>query len=344
MYGALFSTVALRFDPERAHHVAGTLIRVAGAVPPLRWVLERTFGRPHGQGVELFGRHLRSRFALAAGFDKDATMVAGLAALGFAAVEIGTVTAVAQPGNPRPRLFRVTAQRALLNRMGFNNGGAEAVARRLHRLRSTRHGRALVVGANIGKSKVTAAADAVADYRASARALAPYVDYVVVNVSSPNTPGLRDLQAVDALRPILVAVLAESGRVAHRDVPVLVKIAPDLADDDVRAIARLARELGLEGVVAANTTIRHDVGVGGLSGPPLLTRGLEVVRLARAELGPGGTVIGVGGVSDARDAAAYLDAGADLVQAYTGLIYDGPAWPGRVGRALADATDAGRRQ
>ena len=205
-------------------------------------------------------------------------------------------------------------------------------------LRSTRAGRAVFVGANIGKSKVTPASEAAGDYATSASLLAPLADYLVVNVSSPNTPGLRDLQSVDALRPILVAVREAADRsteaAGRPRTPLLVKIAPDLADDDIDAVADLALELGLDGVVAVNTTIQHDLGDGGLSGRPLLARGLEVVRRLRARLGSGPVIIGAGGITEARDARAYLDAGADLTQGYTGFIYEGPLWASRINREL----------
>jgi dihydroorotate dehydrogenase len=289
--------------------------------------------------VQVLGRTFPSRFGLAAGFDKNAVGVPGLTMLGFGHVEIGTVTAFAQPGNEAPRLWRHIPDRALRNRMGFNNEGAVAVARRLRALRSTPSGRALVVGVNIGKTKVTPAADAADDYATSAGHLAPYADYLVVNVSSPNTPGLRDLQSVDALRPILQAVRAaadESAAAAGRPrVPLLVKIAPDLADADVDAVADLAVELGLDGMVAVNTTISHDLGPGGLSGPPLLDRGLVVVSRLRHRLGTGPVIIGVGGISTPADARAYLAAGADLIQGYTGFIYEGPFWASRIVKALA---------
>src|SRR5699024_7738704 len=284
---------------------------------------------------ELFGRPVAGPLGLAAGFDKDAHLAAGLDALGFAFIEVGTFTAQAQPGNDRPRLQRVIERSALVNRMGFNNRGALPAARRLRRLRHTPHGRRMVLGANIGKTKVTPAAAAVEDYVASARAVAPYVDYLVVNVSSPNTPGLRDLQRAEALRPILTAVRAAAAASAAREVPVLVKIAPDLADADVDAVARLVGELGLAGVVAANTTIAHDYGPGGLSGAPLLDRGVELVGRVRRILGPDPVIIGVGGIFTAAHAQRYLDAGATVVQAYTAFIYHGPAWPGRVNRALS---------
>lgn len=258
--------------------------------------------------------------------------------LGFGFVEIGTVTAVAQPGNDKPRVWRELDDQALRNRMGFNNVGAAQVARILSRLRSTRRGRAVFLGVNIGKSKVTPAQEAPADYATSAALLAPYADYLVVNVSSPNTPGLRDLQAVESLRPILQATkdAAQRAREAHGlpSVPLLVKIAPDLADDDVIRVARLASELDLAGVVAVNTTINHDRGPGGLSGPPERQRGVEVVRMLRTELGEGPMIMGVGGISTPADAHAYFDAGATLVQGYTGFVYHGPLWAARMNKAL----------
>ena len=211
----------------------------------------------------------------------------------------------------------------------------DEAARRLRALRSTVRGRSIVVGANIGKTKAVALDDAVEDYRYSASRVARWVDYLVVNVSSPNTPGLRDLQNVKALRPILAAVREAADAAAHRHVPLLVKIAPDLADEDIDAVADLVLKMGLDGVVATNTTVDHDLGEGGLSGAPLLPRSLEVVRRLRSRLGEGPTIIGVGGISSIMDAELMLDAGADLLQAYTAFIYNGPAWPGRINRALA---------
>ena len=336
LYDALFRFGFTRMDPEDAHHLAARAIELAGAIAPVRGVLATTFGRSaRGDGeITMFGRHLSGRLGAAAGFDKDARMVRGLVALGFSHVEIGTVTAHAQPGNDKPRLFRIIPDRALVNRMGFNNVGSAAVAARLRTLRSTRHGRGLVVGVNIGKTKVTPAELAPQDYATSATRLAPFADYLVVNVSSPNTPGLRDLQSVDALRPILVATQQAADAACRRRVPVLVKIAPDLADEDVRAVGELVLELDLAGVVATNTTIAHDHGAGGLSGRPLAGRAREVVRLVRTVIGTEKAIIGVGGVTSAKDADALIDAGADLVQGYTAFIYEGPGWPGRVTRGM----------
>jgi dihydroorotate dehydrogenase len=339
VYGLLFRQVFTRLDPEQAHHLAFRAIRVAAQVPVVNGVLRSVFATPPAGAVRVLGRTFPSPFGVAAGFDKNAVGVPGLTMLGFGFVEVGTVTAWPQPGNEAPRLWRVLDRRALRNRMGFNNEGAVAVAERLRRLRSTPRGRSYVVGVNIGKTKVTPPEDAADDYATSAGHLAPYADYLVVNVSSPNTPGLRDLQSVDALRPILQAARAaadESAAAAGRPrVPLLVKIAPDLADADVDAVADLVTELGLDGVVAVNTTIAHDLGEGGLSGPPVLERGLAVVARLRQRLGQGPVVMGVGGITTPADARAYLAAGADLVQGYTGFIYEGPFWPARIGRALA---------
>lgn len=339
VYRLLFDLVFRRMDPERAHEVAFRLIRVVAQVPLLRGAVHRLFRASDDGAVEVWGRRFPSRFGLAAGFDKNAVGVSGLTMLGFGFVEVGTVTAHGQPGNEPPRLWRVLEQRALRNRMGFNNEGSAAVADRLRHLRATPAGRRLVVGVNIGKTKVTPAEQAPADYATSAGRLAPYADYLVVNVSSPNTPGLRDLQSVEALRPILEAtrVAADEATAAagHAPVPLLVKIAPDLSDDDVDAVAELAAELGLDGIVAVNTTIGHDLGPGGLSGPPVLARGLDVVARLRNQLGPDAVIIGVGGITTPADAREYVAVGATLVQGYTGLIYEGPAYASRIARALA---------
>jgi len=341
LYGLLFRRLLVRVDPERAHELALGAIRCVAATPVLSHVVRATLGRRPATPVGTpFGHDVPGVLGLAAGMDKDATTVLGMDMLGFGHVEVGTITAHPQPGNDRPRLWRHPEQRALRNRMGFNNAGAEAAAERLRRLRSTRRGRSVVVGVNIGKSRVTPVEDAVADYAASARLLARWADYLTVNVSSPNTPGLRDLQAVDSLRPILTAVQDEADRAAGRRVPVLVKVAPDLDDDDVLAVADLVTELSLAGVVATNTTTAHEHGPGGLSGPPVHARAVEVVRLLRRRLGQGPVVIGVGGIDDVAGARAMLAAGADLLQAYTGFVYGGPTWPGSLNRALAGA---GRR-
>ncbi|MFI2294805.1 quinone-dependent dihydroorotate dehydrogenase [Isoptericola sp. NPDC019571] len=343
-YTLLFNGVFRRMDPERAHELAFGAISLAGRVPVLRDVVQGALAPYLGRGsggpgsIEVLGRTVPAPFGLAGGFDKNARAIRGLTMLGFGFVEIGTVTPRPQPGNEAPRMWRELDVRGIRNRMGFNNDGAPAAAARLRELRATPAGRAVVVGANIGKNKTTSAEAAADDYAACARELAPWADYLVVNVSSPNTPGLRDLQTTAELRPILTAARAAADEATAaagtRRVPLLVKIAPDLADADVDAVAGLVTELGLDGVVAVNTTIGHDRGPGGLSGPPLLERGLQVVARLRERLGPDPAIIGVGGISSADDVRAYLRAGADLTQGYTSFIYSGPFWPSRVNRAL----------
>jgi len=343
MYQLLFRLVLRRLPAETAHRAAFALIRVAGAAGAAgllrRWLGPRDpVLRVHALGLEFPGP-----LGLAAGFDKDARATAGLGALGFGFTEVGTVTARAQPGNPRPRMFRLPADRALVNRMGFNNDGAAAAAERLRR----RPRGGPVVGVNIGKTKAVPEQEAAADYAASARAVADVADYVVVNVSSPNTPGLRDLQEVDRLRPVLAAVREALDTAAgSRRVPLLVKIAPDLAGPDVDAIADLAVELGLDGIIATNTTVSRDglassaaevsaAGAGGLSGPPLRAPALAVLRRLRERSGDRLVLIAAGGIQTPDDAWERLAAGATLVQAYTGFIYGGPLWPRRMNAGLA---------
>ena len=328
-YRFLFRVFFTRLDPERIHHLVASGLRFAATLG-----LTRSFRltRQQIEPRQAFGLEFDGAFGLAAGFDKNAVLVRPLGDLGFSHIEIGTVTALAQPGNPKPRLFRLTADRALINRMGFNNDGAEVVAARLGKLRAKYGSELPIIGVNLGKSKVTAPEDAAEDYRKSAKLLAPFADYIAVNVSSPNTPGLRDLQAVSALRPILVAVMGES-----LGLPVLVKIAPDLSNDDILAVADLALELGLAGVIATNTTISRTglitdsgrleaIGAGGLSGAPLKTRSLEVLKLLKAHVGDRLAIVSVGGVETKADLQERLSAGATLVQGYTGFIYQGPLW------------------
>ncbi|GAA0405912.1 quinone-dependent dihydroorotate dehydrogenase [Microbispora corallina] len=331
MYRIVFTQVLSRFDAEAVHHLTIRALRLLGLLPFVTRRLHRLLApREESLRVTAFGVHFPGPFGLAAGFDKDARCVAPLAAFGFGHVEVGTITAHAQPGNPRPRLFRLPESRAVINRMGFNNAGAAEAARRLRRPR----GVPAVVGVNIGKTKVVPESEAVDDYVTSARLLAPLADYLVVNVSSPNTPGLRDLQAVDRLRPLLAAVKEAAGRT-----PLLVKIAPDLADEDVDAVAELAADLGLAGIIATNTTISREgvasTEAGGLSGRPLKARSLEVLRRLHRKAGDRLTLVSVGGVEDVDDVWERLLAGATLVQGYTGLIYEGPLWPSRINRALA---------
>jgi len=326
MYRFLFNVFLRRLDPEFAHHLGA-------------WTLKAMFAlrltRPSaGQEVVVAGIKFPNRIGMAAGFDKDAKLVRQLHALGFGHVEIGTVTAQAQPGNPRPRLFRIPKHRALINRMGFNNEGADAIAARLAALRAS-GAKLPVIGVNIGKTKVVELGDAAADYRYSAEKLAPYADYLAVNVSSPNTPGLRELQQLVSLRPILQAVVEHSG-----GKPVFVKIAPDVTNEEAIEIAQLSKELGLAGVIANNTTISRD-GIdsqiakepGGLSGPVLAERSKELLKVLRSKLPKEMVIISVGGIETAADVRERLELGADLVQGYTGFVYFGPFWAKSLTRA-----------
>jgi dihydroorotate dehydrogenase len=349
MYRLLYWLVLSRLPAEGTHRVSFALLRALIAVPGMRGLVARLCApRDPVLRVRAFGRELPGPLGLAAGFDKDAKGTRALLAVGFGFVEVGTVTAEAQPGNPKPRLFRLPRDRALVNRMGFNNDGAAAAARRLARRAPG------AIGVNIGKTKLVAEDQAVADFTRSAEALAPLADYLVVNVSSPNTPGLRDLQAVDKLKPLLTAVRGACDLASPmRRVPLLVKIAPDLADADIDAIADLALELGLDGIIATNTTIARTglrtaergvaaLGAGGLSGAPLKARALDVLRRLRARVGTRLVLVAAGGIESADDAWARIRAGATLVQAYTGFIYGGPLWPRRVHRELATLVRAAR--
>lgn len=353
-YGALFQHVLRRLDPEFAHRLAVRALGLARSLPGGSRLLRTVFRVPsplsRRDTLRVLGADHPSPLGLAAGFDKDGEVPLAMLDLGFGHVEVGTVTARAQPGNPRPRSFRLVEDRALVNRMGFNNHGAAALAKNLASARRTERGQRAVIGVNIGKSKATALDDAADDYRYSAHLLAPYATYLAINVSSPNTPGLRNLQSVDSLRPILDAVLEEASAAARRmgrEIPVLVKIAPDLHDDDVLAIARLVQEVGLAGVIATNTTVSRPeqlltspdriarIGAGGLSGPVLAERSIEILRLLRSALPQDAVIISCGGVTTAEDVRARREAGADLVQGFTAFIYEGPGWPGRIARELA---------
>jgi dihydroorotate dehydrogenase len=338
MYRLLFRFVLSRFDPEDAHHLAFTVIRLLPRIGI--GSLVRALTRPAAAlSVHTLGLDFDSPFGVAAGFDKDGKAVRGLWQLGFSHIEVGTITAIPQPGNDRPRLFRLIADRAVVNRMGFNNAGAADAAPRLERERARRI--RPIIGANIGKSRIVDVDDATADYLVSARLLAPVVDYLAVNVSSPNTPGLRGLQELEKLSPLLAAVKSAAG-----STPVLVKIAPDLSDEEVRKVSALVVELGLSGIIATNTTLSREglvtapsvieaAGSGGLSGAPLAGRSLAVLRVIRSVVPAELCVISVGGVDTGADVAERLAAGATLVQGYTAFLYRGPFWAASVNRALA---------
>jgi dihydroorotate dehydrogenase len=336
LYKALFKLVFSKLDPEQAHYLGMFVIRILGLTGLAKLSQLGVTTKP----VQAFGLEFSSPFGIAAGFDKNAMAVKELGQLGFSHVEIGTVTRYPQSGNPKPRLFRLVKDQALINRMGFNNDGADQVASRLAKLRAS-VAKLPIIGVNIGKSKITELVDAVSDYEYSTKALAPVADYIAVNVSSPNTPGLRSLQDVDQLEPILAAVSREAlGK------PVLVKIAPDLEDSAVIEVAALVKKLGLAGVIATNTTVSREglvapmeqvdsYGAGGLSGPVLEARAKEVLVLLRKELGPQFAVISVGGVVSSEDVLERLTLGADLVQGYTGFVYQGPLWARKINASLA---------
>ncbi|CAM2875608.1 quinone-dependent dihydroorotate dehydrogenase [Prescottella defluvii] len=332
----LLLRLMFRVPPERIHHLAFAAMRLVTRFAPIRALVAKVLVVDDpALRTTAFGVDFPAPVGLAAGFDKDATGVDAWGPLGFGFAEVGTVTAQAQPGNPAPRLFRLPDDRALVNRMGFNNHGAGHAANHL------RHRRGDVpIGANIGKTKIVPAEEAAGDYTASARLLGPLADFLVVNVSSPNTPGLRDLQAVESLRPLLQAVLDT----VH--IPVLVKIAPDLSDEDVDAVADLAVELGLAGIVATNTTISRaglrtpqsridEIGAGGLSGAPVARRSLEVLRRLHARVGGKLVLISVGGIETVDQAWERILAGATLVQGYTGFIYGGPFYARKLHKGLA---------
>jgi dihydroorotate dehydrogenase len=327
--------------PEQAHALALTALQRAHSLG-----LIRNPAPDPRTSVTLLGLRFPNRIGLAAGFDKNGRYIDALGALGFGFVEVGTVTPRAQPGQPRPRLFRVSAAHALINRMGFPNDGAAAVAARLSRRRF-----AGVCGVNIGKNAATPLAAAVDDYLECFRIVAPHADYVAINVSSPNTEGLRQLQEPDQLQPI-VSALIEARRQLHattgRRVPVLVKVSPDLAPAELVSSARLACEQGIDGIIATNTTLnrsgvaqRWRAQAGGLSGGPLRTLALQAVQLLRAALGSGVPIVAAGGIMSARHAQEALSAGADLVQVYTGLIYRGPRLVQEIAQGCANGAGAG---
>jgi dihydroorotate dehydrogenase len=328
LYTILARPLLFRLAPEAAHEVSMAMLGLAASV------LGRHVSAPKGRAVECFGVRFPNAVGLAAGMDKNATALPAWPLMGFGFVEIGTVTARAQPGNPKPRVFRLPRQRALINRLGFNNEGAAAVAERLARWKAAGRWPRVPVGINLGKSRVTPLEQAAEDYAESFRVLRGHGDYFVVNVSSPNTPGLRDLQAVDQLCGILRALRREN----TEGKPVLVKIAPDLAEEDLDAVVAAGEEEGVAGWIATNTTVDHSSvpaccdEQGGLSGEPLRERSTRVVRRVAARATR--PVIGVGGVSGADSAREKLSAGAALVQLYTGLVYQGPGLPRRIVRGL----------
>ncbi|CAA9328289.1 MAG: Dihydroorotate dehydrogenase (quinone) [uncultured Gemmatimonadetes bacterium] len=334
----LLRPLLFNLEPEQAHHAGVAALNGALGTAAARDAARALYGvRDRRLEVERFGIRFPNPVGLAAGFDKSAESFNALGALGFGHVEVGTVTALAQPGNPRPRLFRLPEDEALLNRMGFNNPGAEAVAARLARVRAEP-----VLGINIGKSKAAPLADATADYLRSFDLLAPFARYVAINVSSPNTPGLRTLQDAGPLRELLRALRARERARGGAPVPLLLKIAPDLTDPQVDEAATIALEEGMSGIIATNTTILRDglrtavdaLGAGGISGAPVRKRARAVVARIFHQTGGRIPIVGVGGILDAADAWKMILAGASLVQVWTGFIYRGPGIARDINRGL----------
>jgi dihydroorotate dehydrogenase len=339
IYQAFFRLILRRFSAEDAHMLASRALGIPNRIRLVRRVLRRLLGpRDPVLRVQAFGMTFPSPLGVAAGMDKDATWFEGLGAIGFGFVEIGTVTPHQQDGNPEPAIERFVAERALMNWQGFPSGGADAVACRL----DSRSGET-IVGVNIGKARETTLDQAPADYRYAISRLAQFADYLVLNVSSPNTPDLRSMQAADRLQTLVEQARAEllSLRI---DVPLLVKIAPDMSDDELDQIADVCLALGVDGLIAVNTTIdraglmsrlRDPTEPAGVSGAPLKPRAVEVLRRLRARVGDSLVLVSVGGIETADDAWVRILAGATLVQAHTGFVYGGPLWPHRLNRELA---------
>ncbi|MEQ9404737.1 MAG: quinone-dependent dihydroorotate dehydrogenase [Cyclobacteriaceae bacterium] len=327
------------FSPELAHHFTTRMLRIALKMPLGKVLINKAFNFDHPKlRTELFGLTFKNPVGLAAGFDKNAELIDDFSNLGFGFIEIGTLTPKSQPGNEQPRLFRLKKDRALINRMGFNNGGAEAAVGRLKKRKST-----LIIGGNIGKNKVTSNENAVDDYLICFNSLFDHVDYFVVNVSSPNTPGLRELQEKEPLRNLLQTLISENEK-KERQKPILLKIAPDLTPSQLDDILELTSELNLDGLIVSNTTIDRnglktsdavlrEIGAGGLSGAPVLEKSNDVLKYIRKN-NSDVPVIAVGGIMSPEDALNKLDAGANLIQIYTGLVYEGPTLIKRINKAL----------
>ncbi|NNK86717.1 MAG: quinone-dependent dihydroorotate dehydrogenase [Flavobacteriaceae bacterium] len=335
MYKLLIRPLLFLFDPEGVHHFTFFLIRFLFRIPGVSAIFRSLYLiRDKRLERELFGLKFRNPVGLAAGFDKDAKLFRELYGLGFGFIEIGTLTPKPQPGNPKKRLFRLRADSAIINRMGFNNGGVEEA---LHRLKKNKD---VLIGGNIGKNKITPNESAMNDYRICFNALFDYVDYFVVNVSSPNTPNLRALQDKEPLTELLLN-LQEENRKHHKMKPILLKIAPDLTDGQLVDIIDIVNDTGIQGVIATNTTVSREGlksvnrdEVGGLSGKPLTDRSTEVIRFLSTKSNKAFPIIGVGGIHSEQDALDKLEAGADLLQLYTGFVYEGPGLIKRINKAI----------
>lgn len=332
------------FDPEKIHYFTARSIRFALAIPGMKWIWTKLYrvDDPRLQRT-VFGITFPNPVGLAAGFDKNATMFNDLAYCGFGFIEIGTLTPVGQSGNEKPRLFRLKEDQAIINRMGFNNDGVDQAIEHLKRRKTS-----VIIGGNIGKNKVTPNEEATDDYVKAFEALFPYVDYFVVNVSSPNTPNLRALQEKEPLTALLRSLQVLNAAKPQRK-PILLKIAPDLTNEQLDDIISIVQEVQLDGVIATNTTISREglrtpavkveaIGAGGVSGKPVTARSTEVIRYLSEKSGKAFPIVGVGGIHSAEDALEKLDAGADLVQLYTGFIYEGPALVKRINKAVLART------
>ncbi|HWA33221.1 MAG TPA: quinone-dependent dihydroorotate dehydrogenase [Cyclobacteriaceae bacterium] len=340
MYKLFIRPLLFLVAPETIHHFTFRFIRIISFVPGLNALLKRSFTiEDPSLERKLLGLTFKNPVGLAAGFDKDALLIDGLATFGFGFIEIGTLTPKPQDGNPRPRLFRLPQDQALINRMGFNNRGVAAAVGRLKKRSSS-----ILVGGNIGKNKNTPNENAFDDYAHCFEALYPYVDYFVLNVSSPNTPGLRALQEKEPLKHLLQGIRKLSAAKEIKK-PIMLKIAPDLTQDQLDDVVEILIATNTDGVIATNTTISRDglttnqktvqaIGAGGLSGKPLSVRSTEVIKYLRTKLGKDFPIIGVGGIMNAADALDKIKAGADLVQVYTGFIYEGPSIVKKINRKL----------
>ena len=341
MYSIIRSILFL-FDPEKVHYFTMSMMRFILKIPGMEALWKKMYVVDHPSlKRELFGLSFDNPIGLAAGFDKNATMYNDLAYCGFGFIEIGTVTPLGQEGNPKPRLFRLKQDSGIINRMGFNNAGVDAAVEQL-KLRKTK----LIIGGNIGKNKLTPNEDAISDYVIAFEKLFPHVDYFVVNVSSPNTPDLRSLQEKEPLTELLQTLQNLNAKKEKRK-PILLKIAPDLTNEQLDDIIEIVMEVKLDGVIATNTTISRaglktdpktvdEIGAGGLSGKPVRNRSTEVIRYLSEKSNKAFPIIGVGGIHSAEDAIEKLDAGADLLQVYTGFIYEGPRLLKRINRALVN--------
>ncbi len=340
MYKSVIRSLLFLLPAEKAHHFTFNLARLSFNIPGIK-ALNRAFFLAKNKLLEreLFGLKFPNPVGLAAGFDKDARLIDEFASLGFGFIEIGTLTPKAQPGNPQPRLFRLKEDEAIINRMGFNNEGLEPAIERLKKRKSS-----VIVGGNIGKNKITPNEDAVNDYLESFEKLFDYVDYFVVNVSSPNTPNLRELQEKEPLKNLL-SQLMDQNNLKEKPKPILLKIAPDLTDSQLDDIIEIVEVTKIAGVIATNTTICREnlkaesadlerIGAGGLSGKPLKSRSTEVIRYLHQKSNAAFPIIGVGGIMSAQDALDKLDAGASLIQLYTGFIYEGPGLIKKINKAL----------